>query len=1379
MSNLTRLGFDLGSYFVKAAALDPSGLVTDRIYKAHNGKPDEIVSAFIAKYPKSQIGVTGGSAHLAGDLHGLPTIHFARALLKSLSTRHPEARNILDLGGGSSTLIFLDEKGRFINMETNSLCAAGTGAFLDEQARRLEIDFEKMKDMPFDDNPPSIASRCAVFAKSDLIHRQQEGYSRQAMWTGLCKGCLDTCLQTLLRGRPLRGKTIIVGGVTQNPQVMKWLSRYYGDQVVIPGDAPLLAAVGAAQLGGENITAVTNGDSVSKDEADKSTDRAPALSLSLSDYPSFDVMREYVDDCENEVRAWRMPDGKRWKGYLGIDIGSTSTKLTIIDKSGDVVLDIYRKTLGDPLAAVRHLFAAVENFTESEGVDLEILGCAATGSGRKFIGKIIGADRIINEITAHVAGARSTDPEIDTIFEIGGQDSKYMHTKDGAIREANMNYICAAGTGSFVEEQANKLGFAVSEIGDLVEGVRPPHSSDRCTVFMEEDMTKLLRKGHSRVEAIASVMYSVVKNYLNKVVGNRYISNKKVFFQGATARNKGLVAAFEKQLGVRVVVSPMCHQMGSYGVALLVKDQMKGQSAFRGFGLAKRKIDLTSDTCVLCNNKCKITYAHIDGESQTPSWGYMCGREPDETKQKISDTYSLFMKRDKLLRKALANDPSLKNAPVVGIPMSLTSFSYAPFWTKLFNELGYRVKATPASDAHIKETGVGASSGDFCFPVKLALGHALQLPADEKLDYWLIPQMISNKPNDHSTNALFCPYVQSHAAVVKSVFQSRSIDASKLLAPVYDMRWDEARLAREFEKSIAAPLGLHAKSLKKALAEAAKAQKSFEQACRDEGERFLRDINAKGEKAVIVVGRPYNCFDSVANLDLPRKIAEYGYHVVPIDFVPFDPANLGEEYRNIYWNYGQRIISALKYAADHPNLHCVYLTNFSCGPDSFLLSYAERIMGRKPMLILELDEHGADAGYITRVEAFLDVISSKAKPEVGRPTYLPVHSFDDFKKRTLWLPPMHPYGSPLAAAAMRRYGYDAHDLPAENRETFEIGRQAVRGAECLPTCVTIGALLKKLREIDADPKEHAFLMATACGPCRFGQYALLHRQILNEQGYGDTLILSPSSYNSYQGVEEKVRRGLWSAFVAADVLLKMQCKIRPYETESGSTNRLARRWLDELVKTFESGERIEKTLAAAAAEFAAHPRYDIKKPLIGVVGEIYVRGNTFTNEDVIGNIERFGGEAWLTPVSEWFLYTAYKQAWAARENLAGFFELGKSHLKNKFLQGVEHKYYDQCRAVLHDRTEPPIKDVLEDGMRYLPINFEGEAILTLGRAAHFAKAGVSLVVNCAPFGCMPGTLANAIFSDIQSRYQVPMVSMFYDGEGDINRRLEIFIQESL
>lgn len=1379
-----RIGFDIGALFVKTVFANGTGRLT-MDYRPHLGNPVQIISENLINIPQGDhcVGITGSGASILAEQYGLAPINTIEAEIRAVRDKFPDARNILNVGGGSCTIIQLDDEGNFLNFSTNSLCAAGTGSFLDEQKNRLGLTYEMLSDFDFDGVVPTIASRCAVFAKSDLIHRQQEGYSKPALWAGLCKGCVDTFLQTLLKGKPLSGKTVVTGGVVQNPQIMGWLTNYFGDQITTWDHAHLAGALGAMALAPKVVpyNVLINLNSQSHIEGTDSVKRGEALVLDRSDYPCFDVHKEYEDDLKNEVRLWRELEKGNLEVFLGIDIGSTSTKLVLLDTKENVVVDIYRKTGGDPLSAVKSLFQAIENLTDEFEITFTVLGCGTTGSGRKFIGRIIGADQIINEISAHVAGAMKTDPGIDTIFEIGGQDSKYMRTVGGNIRDANMNFICAAGTGSFVEEQANKLGFAVSEIGDLVIGVAPPETSDRCTVFMEEDTNRLLRLGFSRRETIAAVMNSVVKNYLNRVVGNRYISKEKIFFQGATARNKGLVAAFEKQLGVQVVVSPLCHQMGSYGLALLLArdyDQAGASSTFVGFDLHRRAVELSKEECDGCNNNCSITFANIQGSDQRPSWGYMCGKDPEEPARKVNREYGLFRKRGKLLRKRYNNQQVPEDAKTVGLPYTLSTYTYLPLWTAFFNGLGYRLELTPETNEQIKILGTQNSSGDFCFPAKLAIGHALHLAQTADIDFQIFPQVISHKPNDFTTNSLFCPYVQSNGAVVHSIFELRNMDLSTTLMPVLDLRWDEARLLREFDKSLGTPLGRSKRETKKAISTALIAQSEFELGCAEEGLKALESIYRSGEKAILIAGRPYNCFDSGANLGLPEKISEYGYPVIPVDFMPFNATFLGKEFSNIYWNYGQRIIASLRQVADKENLFAVYLSNFNCGPDSFLLTYAEKIMGEKPLLILELDEHGADAGYLTRVEAFLDVVAAAKPAKIGAPIKTVPFGNDDLKKRTVWVPQMHPIAGEYAAGIFEKFGYQAESLPLEDREAHEIGLKAVRGSECLPTCVTIGGLLKKFREIDAKPGEHAFFMATATGPCRFGQYALLHRMILNQYGYEDVPILSPSSYNSYQGLEEKLRRELWWAFLAADVTYKMQCKVRPYEKNPGETNAVAQSQIKNIRKAMAAGTDLQVAMTRAAKAFDAIPRFKEKKPLVGIVGEIYVRCNPYTNGFVIDHIENYGGEAWLAPLSEWFLYTAYLQEWTAKQNIRNITARGKSLLKNHFLFSSEKKMYSWCSPLLDDRHEPPISEVVKSGERFLPINFEGEALITVGRAKHFIDQGASLVVNCAPFGCMPCTLTSSILQQIEQEQGVPIVSMYYDGSAEINRNIEVYIHQS-
>ncbi len=1386
------IGMDVGSLFFKAVIHGGMKDWPESIYRPHHGNPAEVFRQEVLPLLKERpcrVVVTGSVADtISKRLHVEPVDTF-KAIIQAVKSHYPAVRNIIDIGGGSVTLIRLDEQGRFATYSANSLCAAGTGSFLDEQAARLSISYEDASRFTAIASPPTIATRCTVFAKSDLIHRQQEGYSPEEMWAGLCKGMSTTLLQTLLKGSPLRGLTVITGGVAQNQVVMYWLEKMIPEGVVTFPEAHLAAARGAlllaqsgewpAEIRGERdvLSGWTN---VAFRAGDAGTERAPALVLRKTKYPDFSVPREYIDDRGTEVRCHAWPDGGEVEGYLGIDIGSTSTKAVLIGRDGKVILDLYRKTAGEPIEATKKLFAAIEELVAETGTRVKILGVGTTGSGRKLIGALVGADEVVNEITAHVAGAMEVDPTIETIFEIGGQDSKYMRTLNGRIADSNMNYVCAAGTGSFVEEQARKLGFDIREVGDIVEGIAPPITSDRCTVFMEQDMHRLLRQGHSKEEAMAAVMYSVVKNYLNRVVGNRPVSRKRVFFQGATARNKALVAAFENLLDVEVVVSPLCHQMGAYGVALITRENMEKmgrRTRFVGLDLSRRRIELTQEICELCANKCRITFAHIEGVEETPSWGYACGRDPDDTKMKVTRNYDLFRQRRRLLHKNWG--PELpEEGPVVGLPMALVMHSYVPFWKAFFATLGYRVKISAGqSSTAIGHKGVEITGADFCYPVKLAHGHVRKL-LDEDVDYILVPAMISER-NDpkRATNALLCPYVEGQPGYVRTALELAGLPTNKLLTPVVDFRWDPKRAGWELAETMGQVLGLNKQDFTRAWQEGRKAQEAFEEALQETGRKVLQQLEDEDRYALVILGRPYNTSDAGANLDLPNTIAEMGDLVIPVDMIPFSQDMLPEEFRNIYWHYGQKIINAAIQVARNPRLNAVYLTNFSCGPDSFLTTYVEKLMGDKPMLILELDEHGSDGGYQTRIEAFLDVLKQRRHAPGPRRLRLPHTTEEELRGRTLWVPQLHPIGAKLFAAAFRKHGYDAETLPLEDHEAFELGRRVTRGAECLPTAATIGALLKKFKEIGAKPAEHAFFMGTATGPCRFGQYALLHRTVLDHEGYEDVPILAPASYNSYQGLSEPLRRTLWDAIMVGDILFKMRCRTKPYEKRPGVVQALTEEFTERAIRAVERGEDLEALVQEAARAFLAAPvDWTERKPLVGVVGEIYVRCNPFCNQNVVEVIEESGGEAWLAPVSEWFLYTAHTQQWRARRNgLKNLVGQAKSLLLNRFMFRSEKRWMHLAGPVLAERHEPPIQQTIESGAMFVPQHFEGEAILTVGRTVEFAKQGASLVVNCSPFGCMPGTTTTAIFQKLQQDMALPVLNQFYDGTGDLNERIRIFM----
>ncbi|HOC42720.1 MAG TPA: acyl-CoA dehydratase activase [Thermoanaerobaculales bacterium] len=1380
------LGIDAGSLFLKLATIDSAGRLVGSAALPHRGGVLQALREALPSLVDGRLlraAVTGALAPVVEEALGVERVDDVRARIAGVLAAAGGARNIIDVGGATATLIRLDEGGRLEGLSTNPLCAAGTGSFLDEQLSRLGLRYDEIEDIPVVEEPPRIASRCAVFARSDLVHHQQAGRSPAECWSGLCQGTVQALLSAVSKGRPITGPTVLIGGVALNPHVVRFLSARLGKGLRTIPDGHLAAAVGAARVARSTVDPERLKARVAATRARpaRPSRTRRALRLERSVLQQVELEEERRDDAGNELRVTGLPRGCELPCFLGVDIGSTSCKAVMAGVDGRVLCDVYRSTSGDPIAATRRLLAALADLAAARGVRFDVRGCGTTGSGRRMVGLVVGADAIVNEISCHVAGALHHDPRVETIFEIGGQDSKYMRVAGGRIVDASMNYVCAAGTGAFIEEQARKLGFAVDEIGRRVMGVVPPHTSERCTVFMEDDVKRLLREGFAREQAMAAVLYSVAQNYLNKVVAGRPRSSQRVFFQGATARNAGLVAAFEDLLGTEIVVTPYAHVMGAWGAALRARravGESGGATRFRGLALAGRQIALTSERCGQCANACEITSARIEGERARPAWGSRCGREAGQPRRE-SRGLRLVRQRADLLERTGRVDLR-DGAPTVAVPRALTIHSHLPLWRRFLGELGFGLELTPPTDNLVRDLGCEVAGAEFCFPVKLALGHAVAAAERAGTSPVLIPHMISAAPSPCTSNAHFCPLVQAFPSLVKSALGLRGGGRARLLSPVVDLRWPRERQLRQLCRSVGAGLGGSSRQIRRAWLEGVAAQREFEAACAAAGARVLDEVAGGGEPAALVVGRPYTVYDPSASLGLVARIAESGRTVIPADCLPFDPAELGEEYRNLFWHYPQRIIAALKRLAGRRGIVPIYLTSFNCGPDSFVVSYAESVNEGRPMLVLSLDEHDADAGYATRIEAFLDSVEGGGEARTSAPAVrLRSEPACDFLGRTLWFPQMHYPGARLLAAAFRRFGYDARTLPLETPESHAVGRGLMTGGECLPAAATLGAFVSALREDGCDPARHALFMPTASGPCRFGQFAHRFRLVLDTLGWTEAAIMAPSSLNTYQGIPEALRRTMWRMMVGGDILLKARCKVAPYERNEGDADRVLSRRLERIEEAVASGGDDRRAWLEALEALAAVPTAGARRPLVGIVGEIYVRCNAFTNQNVVAAIERAGGEAWLTPTAEWILYTSYLQRWRADEDLRGLVFRGRSLVRNLFFKGVERELYRAARAWVGDREEPDISEVVDAGLQYLPLNFEGEAILTVGRAVRFARDGASLVVNCAPFGCMAGSASAALLQEVESRTGVPMVSLFYDGAGDLNRVLEAYIGQGL
>ncbi len=683
--------------------------------------------------------------------------------------------------------------------------------------------------------------------------------------------------------------------------------------------------------------------------------------------------------------------------YLGIDIGSVSTNLVLIDARGDVLHEIYLRTQGRPIEVVNR---GLQEIDARFGRNVMVCGVGTTGSGRELIGELIGADTVRDEITAHKTGAahvaeKYLDRPVDAIFEVGGQDAKFISLDHGVVVDFTMNEACAAGTGSFLEEQAEKLD--VSIVGEFAERAlrsrAPIRLGERCTVYMEMDVTSFVRNGADRDDILAGLAYSVVQNYLNRVVRGRPIG-ETVFFQGGTAYNRAVAAAFAAVTGKKIIVPPHNGVMGAYGAALLAFREVARSgrgSSFRGFDIDRVDYSVREFTCRACSNECDIQEFCVEGEKSY--WGDKCsdrfrrqakaGRAPviadlfaDRQERLEKDWLGAFSDGDYGTELKKATDRvdtwiarHREPGPRFGMLRAMYYYHRHPFWKTYLEALGGEVVVTGPTSKSVVNAGIEATVAEPCFPIQVAHGHLQEMAAME-IDFAVIPSHINDLSDDADVQSHVCPFGQTLPFLLKHSPALRGLNGSLLIPLVHfrqGLEFVEKELWRQLGHRFAGR-----RHHRLAVSLAYFAQKLFQEELYASGREALDRIAAAGESAIVLVGRPYNLYDPGLNLNLAAKLRrQYGVNVVPLDFICTDAEDLNSLNSNMFWTFGRKILRTTIWSSKRPDMHLIYLTNFMCGPDSFIKSFAMAGAG-KPFLTLQFDGHGNDAGMMTRCEAYLD-----------------------------------------------------------------------------------------------------------------------------------------------------------------------------------------------------------------------------------------------------------------------------------------------------------------------------------------------------------------------------------------------------------------------
>ena len=1187
------VGIDIGASSVKVAAVDAAGAVVRVLRRAHQGSPlpclrallDELAngenepgarvapeaggraggegacesepaaaSATSRPLPLGSCGgvaVTGSGAGMVRALApGLRELEEVPALVKGVRALAPQAACVMQMGAQSGVFATGFASGAAPEFAMNESCAAGTGSFFEDQMQRLGLPLNSYSDLVARaQSVPRLSGRCSVFAKTDIIHRQQEGVPVEDILQGLCHATVKAFKATIVRSLPVEKPLALAGGTLLNAGVVRAVREVFDlgeDELLADPQLVNAQAVGAALAAAEAgeadaqlvaLRAALGGESAGRADdlarlprlphVDCTPNRGFALAPSPwnpAGAPAYDggaVPRSAAVDA--------LAAGQPVPVALGVDVGSTSTNLVLVSTDG-VLLDAqYLRTRGNPKQAVRDGLASL---AQRVGSRAHVVAAGVTGSGRTMIGNLIGADAVRDEITAQARAAAAADPLVDTVFEIGGQDSKYIGLAAWQVADFQMNKVCAAGTGSFVEEQAARLGIALPDYGALaLSAERPVDLGERCTVFVETAINAALAKGATKPEVAAGLCLSVVRNYLHKVVNNKPVG-RRIVLQGGVAYNPAIVAAFLAYAGDDLTVSPYFAVSGAVGAALLAAEAQ---------GVLSVQTGVTADK----------TFPPSNFKGWDLSGASHAARRVDP--EEIAANRAFFHKVDEMYLEGYdpVRDPAKKT---VGIPRALMLHKLFPMANAFFKQLGFNVVLTDASDEETVRLAQASAQGETCYPVKLVHGHMAQL-LDAGVDYVFMPSvhtirhLKSTVPHNYA-----CTYMQSIPAIVAKELDYEGHGIT-LLNPQMNLDFGQGAMA-EVMLEVGAQLGRTPQETARAMLAGGFAVTEFTRKTEELGDQLLASLKP-GERVIVIITRNYGIVDPALNMGIPDLLLDRGQKVITVSHLHAHDLGISADYPGVVWPFGQHILSGAKLVRRDPRLFAVYLTNHGCGPDTMISHLFAEEMAGKPYLQIEMDEHYSKVGVETRVEAFLNAIEHYEAADLrGAPTSTRVvnSACEPVRKGELaGLPSFGPYG-PLAAQWLRDQGIPVREL-VPTPATLELGRKECTSKEYYSFASLLGVSLAAVGEggdgeaaadgctavrsegptqaygegagaVDGPHAEHdvaAAAVASAEGGWRVGQLLLpssqggeadgqfdrVIRSVLDAKGHGDVRVVAP------------------------------------------------------------------------------------------------------------------------------------------------------------------------------------------------------------------------------------------------------------------------------
>ena len=1393
MNSCKKLGIDIGSTTVKVSIIEDGGKLLFADYKRHFANIQETL-ADLLREGEEKLGaltvepVITGSGGLTLSKHlGIPFVQEVVAVATSLKDYAPQTDVAIELGGEDAKIIYFTGG---IDQRMNGICAGGTGSFIDQMASLLQTDASGLNE--YAKNYKAIypiAARCGVFAKTDIQPLINEGATKEDLSASIFQAVVNQTISGLACGKPIRGNVAFLGGPLHFlPELRAAFIRTLNlgpDQIIAPDHSHLFAAIGAAMNSDSKTTASLH-DLIERlshgIKMDFEVKRMEPLFTDEADYEEFRTRHASHDVKKGDLSTYE------GKCYLGIDAGSTTTKVALVGEDGSLLYRFYSNNNGSPLAtAIR----AMQEIHDQLPEKAQIAYSCSTGYGEALLKSALMLDEGEVETISHYYAAAAFEPDVDCILDIGGQDMKCIKIKDGTVDSVQLNEACSSGCGSFIETFAKSLNYSVQDFAkEALFAKNPTDLGTRCTVFMNSNVKQAQKEGASVADISAGLAYSVIKNALFKVIKITNASDlgKHVVVQGGTFYNDAVLRSFEKISGCEAVRPDIAGIMGAYGAALIARERYDASKTTTMLPIDKI-LSLTYKTtmarCQGCTNHCVLTINRFDGGRQFVT-GNRCERGLGGNKQK-KDIPNLF---DYKYHRMFDYEPltaDLAPRGTVGIPRVLNMYENYPFWAVFFKELGYRTVLSPKSTRQIYELGIESiPSESECYPAKLAHGH-IEWLIRQGLTYIFYPCVpYERNETPEAGNHYNCPMVTSYAENIKNNVESLTDHKVHFRNPFMAFTNEEIltkRLVEEFTKDQSIPEKEIRAAAHKAWQELIASRQDMEK----KGEEVIAWLKETGRHGIVLAGRPYHV-DPEINHGIPELITSYGFAVLTEDSV----SHLGRVDRPLIvtdqWMYHSRLYEAASYVKTQPNLDLIQLNSFGCGLDAVTTDQVNDILTRsgKIYTLLKIDEVNNLGAARIRVRSLIAAIRVREMRHYHKPivssAYSRVYFTKEMKKNyTILCPQMSPIHFDLIEPAVRSCGYNLEVLQNSDRTAIDTGLKYVNNDACYPSLIVVGQIMDALLSGKYDLEHTAVIMSQTGGGCRASNYIGFIRRALERAGMPQIPVISLNANGMETNPGFKITLPLLTkamqAVVYGDLFMRVLYATRPYEAKAGSANALHEKWKAICIKSLQkhslSMAEFNRNIRGIIHDFDELPRRDVQKPKVGIVGEILVKFSPLANNHVVELLEAEGAEAVMPDLLDFLLYCFYNSNFKA-DNLGG--KRSTAHLCNMGISLLEY-FRRTCRRELERSTHflPParIQDLASMAKHYVSLgNQTGEGWFLTGEMLELIHSGTTNIICTQPFGCLPNHIVGkGVIKELRASHpEANIIAVDYDpGASEVNQ----------